>query len=679
MYEISQTLRTAIAAGNPQRVLIEFTHKPDGTAYSPSVVFSNEDIAVSNGLQLTEEFNPETDLTIGSCPSAEIQFTMLNDSDQLVDFEFGTFKAYLGARIDEGTPASGAKTKTFTENGATVVYEFCPLGTFIAPRPDVVKKLMIDVDANDQMTLFDTDMPTSLQEYTGTLAGMATALCTHVGVSLKSTDFLNATMSVTLTAEQSENKTMREVLGWVAEAACSNARFNRDGLLEFVWFSPVNVTFDEHNYTEFTPNWYETKAIDGLHIRNADSTEEYVFGAGTNAYMIQDNPFLRQEAVDNSPKITTQPTSKTATEGSTVTFLVVAENATSYQWKYNDGTGWETIPRSGTIYSGAQTNTLSFSMSATASTRSYKCTVTGNGVDVDSDIVAATVVSIIVMEQPHDAYEKANRNVTFAVDAFNVDTYQWQQSVNDGYNWTNINGETSSELTVYLDASTEAILYRCKMEKGNETVYTDTVQAHIGVVTITMQPQDVTADYGDRVYLSVISSDATEYLWYRSRDNEYSWYPLNESADYSGAESYRLSFVADENSVGSKISYKCRLSNEYGSVESSSAKAELNAIQITRNPQNVQGTSGTTVTMTVRATNATKFKWQELKYNYWYGISSSSNVFQGQDTDTLTFDISSSTADTGGTSQYRCQLWNDDITTPEDKTYSEPATATLIE
>lgn len=294
MYEISQTLRTAISAGNPQRVLIEFTHKPDGTAYSPSVVFSNEDIVISDGLRLAEEWNPETDLTIGSCPSAEIQFTMLNDNGQLLNFEFGKFKAYLGARIDTGTPAQTAKTKTFTEGGATVTYEFCPLGTFIAHRPDVVKKLMIEVDANDQMVLFDADMPANLQEYTGTVAGLASALCSNVGVTMKTSTFLNSTLPVALTAEQTENATMREALGWIAEAACSNARFNRDGQLEFVWFNTVNQIFDEHNYTDFTPTWYETKAIDGLHIRNADSTAEYTYGTGGNAYMIQNNPLLRQ-------------------------------------------------------------------------------------------------------------------------------------------------------------------------------------------------------------------------------------------------------------------------------------------------------------------------------------------------------------------------------------------------
>lgn len=290
MYQLSTTLSAAIAAGNPQRVLLEFTETPDGTAYSPSVVFSNEDIVLSSGLHLTAEFNASTDLEIGLCPSAEIQFSMWNTESQLVNFEFGKFVAYLGAKITNGTPASGAKTKTFTDG----LYEFAPLGTFIAHRPDIVVKTIIDVDANDQMLLFDRDMPANLQEYTGTLAGIATALCNNAGVSLKTTDFLNAGMSVALTAEKTENKTMREVLGWIAEAAGSIARFDRDGLLEFAWFNTVNKVFDEHNYKEFTPAWYETRAIDGLHIRNADSTAEYTYGAGSNAYMIQDNPFLRQ-------------------------------------------------------------------------------------------------------------------------------------------------------------------------------------------------------------------------------------------------------------------------------------------------------------------------------------------------------------------------------------------------
>lgn len=297
MYQFSQTLATALASNAKQRVLLEFFKRPDGTAYDPVVQFSNEDILLTSGLHLNTEFNSETDLTIGLCPSAEIQFSMLNDEGQLADFDFGTFRAYLGAEITEGTPGAGAVTKTFAEKGRNALYEFAPLGTFFVQRPDIVRKAIIDVDANDLMTLFDEDMPDAATlgfTYPVTLAQLAAKLCTHIGVELKTNTWLNSTISVTAKPEQFDNATMREVIGWIAEAGCSIARFDRNGLLEFAWFSQVNKVYDEHDYSEFTPTWYETAQIDKLNIRNADSTAEYVYGSGENAYMIQDNPFLRQ-------------------------------------------------------------------------------------------------------------------------------------------------------------------------------------------------------------------------------------------------------------------------------------------------------------------------------------------------------------------------------------------------
>lgn len=285
MYQFTETLSAALEAGNPQRVLLEFSGK----------TFTNEDIAISNGVELTADFNSETNLTIGMCPSANLRFDLLNDQYQLSDFEFGTFKAWLGARIDSGTPTG--KTVEFQEGGKTVTYEFAPLGTFIATRPDVVRKTIISVDANDQMILFDEDMPTASAlgiTYPITLAALAKKLCDYVGVSLKTQSFLNANISVSSEPEQFETATMREVLGWIAEAACSNARFTRDGLLEFAWFTVIDKEYDETNYSDFMPSWYETQAINGLHIRNADSTSEISLGQNSNVYMIQDNPFLRQ-------------------------------------------------------------------------------------------------------------------------------------------------------------------------------------------------------------------------------------------------------------------------------------------------------------------------------------------------------------------------------------------------
>lgn len=288
MQSISEALQNAINAGNPQRVLLVFSSGDE---------FTNEDIAVSNGVHYSFEFNSETDLTIGMCPSAHITFTMLNDLGQLDDFEFGTFTAYLGAAIYEGT-ASETVQRTYTEYGRQVTYAFSPLGVFSASRPDIVRKKLIDISANDQMTLFDEDMPSpTALGLTAPYTPLAIlqALCSRVGVTLADEEFINAeAVSVAKWPEQFETATMREVVGIIAQTACSNAMFNRNGELELVWFRQTDKMFDEHDYTEFTPTWYQTAQITGLHIRNEDSTTELKLGSAGNVYLIQNNPFLRQ-------------------------------------------------------------------------------------------------------------------------------------------------------------------------------------------------------------------------------------------------------------------------------------------------------------------------------------------------------------------------------------------------
>lgn len=286
MQALSTTMATALAAGNKQRVLLQFT---GGTT------FSNEDVSATGGVKFTYEFNSETDLKIGLCPSAQIQFSLLNENDALADFEFGRFTAYLGVMITDGTPAAGAKTRTFVENGISNLYEFVPMGTFIAERPDIVRKTIIDVTGNDLMTLFDEDMPSATDlglTYPTTIGGIFEAMCTYLSVSPKTTTFTNSTLPVSKQPDAFKDATMREVLGWIAEAAGCNARFTRGGLLEFAWFSTVSKTYSETNYSEFSHTWYEAAAVDGLHIRNSAKNNEYTTGTDDNPYLISENPFL---------------------------------------------------------------------------------------------------------------------------------------------------------------------------------------------------------------------------------------------------------------------------------------------------------------------------------------------------------------------------------------------------
>ena len=113
-------------------------------------------------------------------------------------------------------------------------------------------------------------------------------------IGMSSYTFTNSTVTLSKAPKSFSTASMRDVLGQIAELACSVARFNREGVLTFVWLNRVTKSFDEHNYTEFEYTEYATTSVNKLSVRNGDQTQETVVGSGDSPYMIQDNPFLNQ-------------------------------------------------------------------------------------------------------------------------------------------------------------------------------------------------------------------------------------------------------------------------------------------------------------------------------------------------------------------------------------------------
>lgn len=176
-------------------------------------------------------------------------------------------------------------------------YECCPLGIFKVERPKVSTTITLDIDANDQMQLFDADIPDGLFSYPTTIGGMLTAMCSHLGINCTTTSFINKTATISSKPENMDNQTMRNVLAWIAEAACAIARFDRDGNLELAWLNPLNITLDESDYSEFEPYYFNTPTINKLYVRNttkgADKTKTEAQTDGDCGYLIQDNPLLK--------------------------------------------------------------------------------------------------------------------------------------------------------------------------------------------------------------------------------------------------------------------------------------------------------------------------------------------------------------------------------------------------
>lgn len=207
------------------------------------------------------------------------------------------FNRFVAER--RGISKQGDTLREYFPDGTVRTYEMVKLGTFVVPRPAIVRKRVIDMEANDQMVLFDEMWFEDIGiNFPITVVDLLERICAEVGVKCITRSFIGDGTLIKEKPDAFDNATLREILAWIAEAACSYARFNRDGKLELTWFNQTSRRFDEHDYSEFVPISYEVSRVDQLHIRNANSEAELIVGGGDNAYLIQDNPLLREDDTD---------------------------------------------------------------------------------------------------------------------------------------------------------------------------------------------------------------------------------------------------------------------------------------------------------------------------------------------------------------------------------------------
>ena len=148
---------------------------------------------------------------------------------------------------------------------------------------------------NDRMMKLDKDMPGSSTlgvGYPTTVSNLFKKICTYYDVPYKTASFVNSGATIDEEPDSFSNATARTVIGWIAEIAGSNARFDRDGNLIMDWVRNSGASVNERSYMEFKPYWYETKKVNRLWDRKTAIGEDRTYGSGSNGYLIQDNPIL---------------------------------------------------------------------------------------------------------------------------------------------------------------------------------------------------------------------------------------------------------------------------------------------------------------------------------------------------------------------------------------------------
>lgn len=185
---------------------------------------------------------------------------------------------------------------TLNQNGVSKTYEFVPLGTFLANRPDAPSVSQINMSCDDQMKKFDRNLPddTTLGiTYPTTIGNLYKKMCEYLNVPYETDTFINSTATIAKRPAQFESVTMRQVLQWIAEAAGSNAKFDRDGILCLKWLNTTTAEFSEGDYSAFSPFWYETQQVDKLYNRNSQGGADGIYGSGNGGYLILDNPLMK--------------------------------------------------------------------------------------------------------------------------------------------------------------------------------------------------------------------------------------------------------------------------------------------------------------------------------------------------------------------------------------------------
>ena len=352
--------------------------------------------------------------------------------------------------------------------------------------------------------------------------------------------------------------------------------------------------------------------------------------------------------------ITSQPQSVTAMKGAKASFTVNATGSgtLSYTWQYKTATGttWTTTGAS-------KTNTLTVTANANNGYQ-YRCIVKDANSSVTSAAATLTVKTVEITSQPQSVTAKKGTKATFTVGATGSGTltYTWQYKTATGTTWVTTGASTTNTLTVTANAN-HGYQYRCIVKSGTESVTSDPATLTVSILTITAQPESVTAMKGTKAAFTVNATGrgTLSYTWQYKTATGTTW------ATTGASKTNTLTVTANTNNG---YQYRCIVKDDNGTETSEPATLTVTSITITTQPQDVTARKGTQATFTVEAVGA-----DTLTYTWQYKTATGTTwaTTGASTTNTLTV-----TANTNDGNQYRCI-----VKCGSESVTSDPATLTV--
>lgn len=254
----------------------------------PGDTDSNSRIEAS-GIAWADYHNKEKNLTIGDTVSNQVSFSIINTDHAYTGFNFQRCKIYLDVYYEAGSQ-----------------WLPCPMGVFIFQTPESTTGDVIYLTGFDMMQDLDivADSWFNAINWTGgiSLSTLFANLATQCGKAYVSdANMVNKDTTFTEAPFTSSGRTYRDILGWIAEMACANAKFDRDGKLALVWFKEAKVsgmTFLKNvdligcGVFQMGTGEYTVAAVTGLSVKSINLDNPVSLGTSGSVYNISGNPFM---------------------------------------------------------------------------------------------------------------------------------------------------------------------------------------------------------------------------------------------------------------------------------------------------------------------------------------------------------------------------------------------------
>ena len=303
----------------------------------------------------------------------------------------------------------------------------------------------------------------------------------------------------------------------------------------------------------------------------------------------------------------------TATSGSPNQYTIDYNSAANSQG-FTDVSTYTTLPSSPI--------TLVVPAGAIAGTYNGTITVRNSSTGCPSTAYTFSVTIneyVTITTQPTNQSAQIGANASFSVVATGTNlTYQWQEY--DGTTYTNINGATSSTLTITSVISNDnGRVFRCVVSGTCGFENSSNASLTASSIGITTQPADATICNSGSTTLSMVTSGTiNNYQWQISTDNQSTW------SDVSGATNATLALSGLSYSSPAKV-YRCNLNN--GTLYTNGATVTVyDQVAISSQPSSqtiCTGTSSVSFSVTATGSNPT-YQWQVSSDNgsTWANVAS---------------------------------------------------------